>query len=99
MPVRNSGLLFNFPDNRKFRVTVRKIPQDCAGFGFVYKAHPAAHIEICVVGCNAPYRQTDGPKDKQDVELCFAGALIRQAQLRAIQCFEFRIFVHQNTVV
>ena len=43
------------------------MPQDCAGFGFVYKAHPAAHIEIRVCGCNA----ADGPKDKQDVELFF----------------------------
>jgi hypothetical protein len=47
------------------------IPQDCAGFGFAYKAHPAAHIEIRVGGCNA----VDGPKDKQDVELFLAGAL------------------------
>jgi hypothetical protein len=39
--------------------------------GFVYKAHPAAHIEIRVGGCNA----VDGPKDKQDVELFFAGTL------------------------
>jgi hypothetical protein len=52
------------------RVTVRKISQDSAGFGFVYKAHPAAHIEIRVGGCNA----ADGPKDKQDVELFFAGS-------------------------
>ncbi|MGD9273433.1 MAG: hypothetical protein PVI65_03630, partial [Desulfobacterales bacterium] len=44
---------------------------DCAGFGFVYKAHTAAHIEIRVGGCNA----VDGPKDKQGVELFFAGAL------------------------
>jgi hypothetical protein len=29
------------------------IPQDCAGFGLVSKAHPAAHIEIRVGGCNA----------------------------------------------
>ncbi|MGB8335457.1 MAG: hypothetical protein WCE56_13260, partial [Desulfobacterales bacterium] len=47
------------------------IPQDCAGFGFVCKAHPAAHIEIRVGGCNA----VDGPKDKQDVELFLSGAL------------------------
>jgi hypothetical protein len=47
------------------------IPQDCAGFGFVYKARPAAHIEIHVGGCNA----VDGSKDKQDVELLLAGAL------------------------
>ena len=31
------------------------------------KAHPPAHIEICVGGCNA----VDGHKDKQDVELFF----------------------------
>ena len=49
------------------RVTVRQIPQDCAGFGFVYKAHPAEHIEIRFGGCNA----VDGPKDKQDVNLFF----------------------------
>jgi hypothetical protein len=29
---------------------------DCAGFGFVYKAHPPVHIKICAV---------DGRKDKQ----------------------------------
>ena len=46
-------------------------PQDCAGFGFVDKANPAAHIEIRAGGCNA----VDGPKDKQDVELFLAGAL------------------------
>jgi hypothetical protein len=45
-------------------------PQDCAGFGFDYKAHPAAHIEIRVGGCSA----AGGPEDKQDVELFFAGA-------------------------
>jgi hypothetical protein len=38
----------------------------CAGFfWFVCKAHPAAHIEIRVGGCNA----VDGPKDKQEVQL------------------------------
>jgi hypothetical protein len=47
------------------------MPQDCAEFGFVYKAHPTAHIEIRVGGCNA----VDGPKGKQDVELFFSGAL------------------------
>jgi len=47
------------------------MPQDCAGFGFVGKAQPAAHIEIRVGGCNA----ADGPKDKQDVALFFSGAL------------------------
>ena len=46
-------------------------PQDSAGFGFAYKAHPAAHIEIRVGGCNA----VDGPKDKPDVELFFLGPL------------------------
>ena len=40
-------------------------PLDCAGFWFVYKAHPPAHIEICAVRWNA----VDGPKDKQDVDL------------------------------
>ena len=39
------------------------ITQDCAGFWFVYKAHPPMHIGICVGGCNA----VDEPKDKQDV--------------------------------
>ena len=39
------------------------ITQDCAGFWFVYKAHPPMHIGICVGGCNA----VDGPKDKQNV--------------------------------
>ena len=48
------------------------MPQDCAGFGFVFKAHPAAHIEIPVGGCNT----VDGPKDKQGVELFFSGTLI-----------------------
>jgi hypothetical protein len=47
------------------------MPEDCAGLGFVYKAHPAAHIEIRVGGRNA----VDGPKDKQDVDLFSAGAL------------------------
>jgi hypothetical protein len=50
------------------------IPQDCAGFGFVCKAHPAAHIAIGVGGCNAG----DGPKDKQDVELFFLGPLYQR---------------------
>ena len=45
------------------------IPQDCAGFGFEYKAHPAAHIEIRFGGCNT----VDDPKDQQDVESFFAG--------------------------
>jgi len=39
------------------------IPQDCAGFWFVYKAHPPVHIRICAGGCNT----VDGLKDKQDV--------------------------------
>ena len=47
------------------------MPQYCAGFGLVYKTHPAAHIEIRVGGCNA----VDGPKGKQDVELFFSGTL------------------------
>ena len=29
------------------------IEQDCAGFWFVYKAHPPVHIRICAGGCNA----------------------------------------------
>ena len=45
--------------------------QDCAGFWFVCKAHPPAHIGICVGGCNA----VDGPKNKQDVSLFLAAAL------------------------
>jgi hypothetical protein len=47
------------------------MPQEHAGFEFVYKAHPAAHIEIRVGGCNA----VGDPKDKRDVELFLAGAL------------------------
>ena len=47
------------------------MPQDGAGFGFVYTAHPAAHIAIPGGG----YDAADGPKDKPDVELCFNGAL------------------------
>jgi len=37
------------------------MPQDGAGFGFVYEAHPAAHIEMRVGGWCAE----DGPKGKQ----------------------------------
>jgi hypothetical protein len=37
------------------------IPPDCAGFGFVYKAHSPVHIRICAGGCNA----VDDRKDKQ----------------------------------
>ena len=48
------------------------MPHDCAGLWFVYKAHPPAHIGIRLGGCNA----VDGPQDKQEVELFFAGALI-----------------------
>ena len=48
------------------------IPQDGAGIWFVPTAHPSAHSEMWVGGCNAG----DGPKDKQDVALFFAGALI-----------------------
>jgi len=47
------------------------MPQDGAGFGFVYTAHPAAHIEINVGGRNA----ADGPKGKQGVKLFFSGTL------------------------
>jgi hypothetical protein len=53
------------------------IPRDCAGFGFVCTAHPAAHIEIRAGGCNA----VDGPKDKPDVEFFSATAIhLRQAR-------------------
>jgi hypothetical protein len=51
------------------------MPQDCAGFGSAYKAHQAAHIEIRVGGCTA----ANDPKDKQDVSLFLAGALISSA--------------------
>jgi hypothetical protein len=47
------------------------IPQDCAGFWYVYKAHPPVHIWICFGGCNA----VDGPKGKIDVELFFSTGL------------------------
>jgi hypothetical protein len=42
-------------------VTVRLIPRYCAEFGFVCKAHPAAHIGIRVGGRDA----VDMPKDRQ----------------------------------
>jgi hypothetical protein len=51
------------------------IPRDCAGFGFVYKAHPAAPIEIRVGGCNT----ADETKDRQDVELFFLEPLRAKA--------------------
>ena len=47
------------------------IPLDCAGFWFVYKAHPPVHIRICAAGCNV----VDGPKDKQNVQSFLAEAL------------------------
>jgi hypothetical protein len=43
----------------------------CAGFWFVCKAHPPAHFEIRVGGCNA----VDGPKDKQEVTVFLATTL------------------------
>ncbi|MFZ0611553.1 MAG: hypothetical protein WAM73_04890, partial [Desulfobacterales bacterium] len=58
------------------------IPQDCAGYWPVCKAHPAAHIEIRVGGCNA----VDGSKVKQDVELFFAGTLKDVYGLRPTDC-------------
>ena len=65
---RVSHLAFgnNYPlhirqDARALGSRLEIIPQDCAGFGFVCKAHPAAHIEIGAGGCNA----VDGPIDKQ----------------------------------
>ena len=42
-------------------------PKECAGFWFVSKAHPSAHIGICAGGCNT----CEAPKDDQDVELFF----------------------------
>jgi hypothetical protein len=47
------------------------ITRYCAELWLVCKAHPAAQIEIRVVGCNA----VDGTKVKQAVELLFIGAL------------------------
>jgi hypothetical protein len=63
------------------RVTVRNNSTRVPGFGFVYKARPAGHIEIRVGGCNA----VDGPKDKQDVELFLTGVLnaVTQKKCRA----------------
>ncbi|MGB5618781.1 MAG: hypothetical protein WBM78_18195, partial [Desulfobacterales bacterium] len=55
------------------------ITQDCAGFWFVYKAHPPAHIGICVGGCNA----VDGPKNKQDVYL-FLAATLKAGPVKAL---------------
>jgi hypothetical protein len=49
----------------------QRIPQYCAGFGLVYKAHTAAQIEIRVGGCNT----VDEATDKKDRELFFTGAL------------------------
>ena len=46
-----------------FRVRREIITHDCAEFWFVYKAHPPAHIGICVGGCNA----VDRPKNNQNV--------------------------------
>ena len=56
-PVRNQANIF---------------AQDCAGFGFVYKAHPLVHIRICAGGCNA----VNGRKDKQDMGFLFTRFLI-----------------------
>ena len=44
------------------------MPQDGAGFGFVYKAHPAMHVARRGGG----YYAVNGPKDKQGVELFFS---------------------------
>jgi hypothetical protein len=55
------------------------IPQYGAGCGFVSKAHPLAHIEICAGGWNAG----DGTTGKKDVELFFSEAL-RQRRRRYI---------------
>jgi hypothetical protein len=37
-------------------IAERNNSQDCAGFWFVYKAHPPVHIGICAGGCKAPDR-------------------------------------------
>ncbi|MCK4837788.1 MAG: hypothetical protein KAS94_03240 [Desulfobulbaceae bacterium] len=47
------------------------IAQGCAGFWFVYNAHPPVHILICAGGCNA----VDELKDKQDLQLFLAEVL------------------------
>ena len=56
--IRPLGIRFTSLGSRQEIIT-----QDCAEFWFVYKAHPPAHIGICVGGCNA----VDAPKNKQDV--------------------------------
>jgi hypothetical protein len=53
---------------------------DCAEFRFVYKAHPPAHIGICVGGCNA----VDGQKNKQDVSLFLAAVLKHWVGIRFV---------------
>jgi hypothetical protein len=71
-------------------------PQDSAGIEFVYKAHPAAHIEIRVGGCNA----VDGPKEQQDVELFFAGPISNfDDSEKYIILFDFVvIFLHSVSI-
>jgi hypothetical protein len=49
------------------------LPQDRAGFGSAFKAHPPVHIGICAGGCYAE----GGPKDKKDAALFFSAGLIR----------------------
>jgi hypothetical protein len=49
----------------------RIIPEDCAGFWFVCKAHSLVHIWKSAGGCNA----LDRPIDKKDVESFFSTAL------------------------
>ena len=65
------GKLSSSQASRKLGPRREIITQDCAEFWFVYKAHPPAHIGICVGGCNA----VDGPKNNQDVSLFLAAAL------------------------
>ena len=79
---------------RSFSLGSRReiITQDFAGFWFVYKAHPPAHIGICVGGCNA----VDAPKNKQDVSLFLAAALtavIDQMAQVSMKCLSFRLRV------
>ena len=47
-------------------------PPHGAGGGFVNKANPPVHIEICAGGWNVG----DGTTGKKEVDLFFSGALI-----------------------
>jgi hypothetical protein len=70
-------LYFECPTTKQMGCPVNAY--DCAGFGFVYKAYPEAHIEMRVGGCNTAV----GPKDGQGVELFFfLGPLDKRKYLR-----------------